>query len=110
MPTVNLLASLVSQGDDKPELSELFINVIPQYADRWEALGTILGLKDYEIAVISKDNASQSTEGCAAVLMKWLQSVDQPTWGKMDDATNLLRPFLTDAVSDDCPHFRGRLY
>jgi len=94
-------------GDDRPELGDLFINVIPQYAAHWEALGTILGLKDYEIAVIAKDYANRSTEGCTAMLMKWLQSVDQPTWGKLDDAVNLLRSSLTGAVTD--PHVRGRV-
>ena len=82
--------SLVLPGDDKPVLGDLYINVIPQCAAYWEALGAILGLKDYEIAVITKDNANRSTEGCTAMLMKWLQSVDQPTWGKLDDAVNLL--------------------
>ena len=83
--------SLVPSGCNRPELGDLFINVIPQYAAHWEALGAILGLKDYEIAVITKDNANRSTEaGCTAMLMKWLQSVDQPTWGKLDGAVNLL--------------------
>ena len=71
-------------------MRDLTINVIPQYAAHWEALGAILGLKDYEIAVISKDNSNQSTEGCTEMLRKWLQSVNQPTWGKLDDAVKLM--------------------
>ena len=99
--------SLVPPGDDRPGLGDLYINVIPQYAVRWEALGAILGLKDYEIAVISKDYANRgSIEGCTAMLMKWLQSCDRPTWGKLDNAINLLQPSLTGAVTDD----RGRLH
>ena len=99
--------SLVPPGDDRPGLGDLYINVIPQYAARWEALGAILGLKDYEIDNISKDYANRgSIEGCAAMLMKWLQSGDQPTWDKLDAAIDLLRPSLTGAVTDD----RGRLY
>jgi len=98
---------LFPPGNDRPHLNDLYINVIPQYAARWEALGAILGLKDYEIAVISKDFANRgSIEGCAAMFMKWLQSGDQPTWGKLDDAINLLKLSLTGAVTDD----RGRLY
>jgi len=99
--------SLAPPGDDRPGLGDLYINVIPQYAVRWEALGAILGLKDYEIAVISKDYANRgSIEGCTAMLMKWLQSCDRPTWGKLDNAINLLQPSLTGAVTDDL----GRLY
>jgi len=90
-----------SPGDDRPDLGGLFTNVIPQYAARWETLGAILGLKDYEIDVITKDYPNRSTEACTAMLMKWLQSVYQPTWGKMDDAINkLLRPRQPSAVPD----------
>ena len=102
--------SFIPPGNDRPELGDLFINVIPQHAARWEALGAVLGLKGYEIANISKDNANRSTEGCTAMLIKWLQSGDQPTWGKLDDAINLLRQSLTSAVSDECSHVRGRLH
>ena len=109
MKSVNVLVSFVPTGDDRPELGDLFVNVIPQYAAHWEAFSAILGLKDHEIAAISNDNANQSTEGCAAMLRKWLQSVDQPTWGKLDDAISLLRPSLTGAVTDDCPDVRGTL-
>ena len=107
---ISVSLSLVPPEDDIPGLGDLFINVIPQYAARWEALGAILGLKDYEIAVISKDYTNRSTEDCAAMLMKWLQKDLSATWGKLDDAINLLRPSLTGAVTDDCPHVRGRLY
>ena len=89
-----------SPGHDIPALGDLYINVIPQYAAHWEALGAILGLKDYEIAVISKDNPNRSTDGCATMLMKWLQSIYQPTWGKLDDAINLLRQSPTVSVCD----------
>ena len=94
--------SLFLPGDDIPELCDLYKNIIPQYAAYWEALGAFLGLKDYEIAVISRDYANRSTESCAAMLRKWLQKGDQPTWGKLDDAINLdLKPSLTSAVTKD---------
>ena len=89
-------------------MGDLYINVITQYAAHWEALGAFLGLKDYEIANISKDYANRgSIEGCAAMLMKWLQSGDQPTWGRLDDAIKLLRPLLFNAVSRDATDLRG---
>ena len=59
-----------SPGDNKPDMRDLTINVIQQYAAHWEALGAILGLKDYEIAIITKDYTNRSTEGCTAMLMK----------------------------------------
>ena len=107
---ISVSLSLVSLGDDRPDWRDLNISVIPKYAARWEVLGSILGLEEHDIDVISKDNANRSIEGCTAMMRKWLQSVDQPTWGKRDDAINLLRPSLSGAVTDDCPHVRGRLY
>ena len=98
--------SLVPPGDDRPGLGDLYINVIPQYAARWKALGAIVGLKDYEIDNISEDYANRSIEGCAAMLMKWLRKNPTASWGKLDDAINLLRPSLTGAVTAD----RGRLH
>jgi len=99
--------SLVPPGDDRPGLGDLYINVIPQYAARWEELAAILGLKYYEIDNISKDYANRgSIEGCAAMMMKWLRKDLTASWGKLDDAINLLRPSLTGAVTAD----RGRLH
>jgi len=82
--------SLVPPGDDRPDMRDLTINVIPQYAAHWEALGAILGLKDYEIAVISRNNANHGIEGCTEMMREWLRSVNQPTWGKLDEAVKLL--------------------
>ena len=92
--------SLFLPGDDIPELCDLHKYIVPQYAARWEALGAFLGLKSYEIDVISKDYANRSADGCAVMLRKWLQKVDQPTWGKLDDAINLLKPSSTSAVTN----------
>ena len=44
-------------GDNVPTMGELYTNVVDQYAAEWEQLGLKLGLEDYHIANISKDNA-----------------------------------------------------
>ena len=80
-----------SPGDAKPDWRDLNVSVIPKYAAHWENLGVFLGLEQYEIDVISKDNANHgAVEGCTEMMRKWLQSVEQPTWGKLDDAVKLL--------------------
>ena len=79
--------SLVSQGDDKPDWCDLNISVIPKFAAHWKTLGSILGLEEHDIDIISKDNANRSIEGCTEMVRKWLKCVYQPTWGKLDDAT-----------------------
>ena len=75
-------------GDNVPTMGELYTNVVHQYAAEWEQLGLKLGLEDYHIANISKDNAhnpDRSVTCCRTVLEKWLQIVPSPTWGKLDD-------------------------
>ena len=63
--------------------------------------------------IISQNNAfnpNRMQDCCIAMLQKWLNDIPSPTWGKLDDAINLLRASLTDEVTDDCLHFGGRLY
>ena len=74
-------------------MGQLYSNVLHQYAAQWEQLGLKLGLENYDILNISKDNAHnphQSVSCCKAMLEKWLQSVSSPTWGKLDDVINSL--------------------
>ena len=79
-------------GDAKPDWRDLTLSVIPKYAVCWETLGAILGLQEHEIAVISRNNAKLgAVEGCTEMMRKWLQSIEQPTWGKLDDAVKLLK-------------------
>ena len=84
---------IVIIGDDEPSLADLWSNVARQFAAQWEHLGLKLGLQDYDIANISKDNAhnpDHSVTCCKTVLQKWLQKVSSPTWGKLADVINTL--------------------
>jgi len=82
-------------------MGDLHLTVIPQYAAQWEKLGAFLGLKDYEIDVISKDNANRSPEGCEAMLKLWLRKGHLPTWGKLDDAINLIQKSIKLSIDGD---------
>jgi len=73
-------------GDDKPDWRDLLSNIVSQYAVHWEAIGAELGLEHYHIANISKDYHNRAEDGCAAMLMKWLEMGSSPTWGTLDDA------------------------
>ena len=91
---------------------DLYLSVVPRYAVHWERLGGVLGLEKHHLEIISQDNAynPKRTEACCiAMLQKWLDDIPSPTWGKLDDAINLLRPSLTGVVTDAYPHVRGRL-
>ena len=88
-------------------MRDLYNHVVHQFAAQWEDLGLKLGLQDYNIANISKDNAhnpDQSVTCCKTVLQKWLKKVPSPTWGKLDDAINslIIAPMSTD--------HKGRVY
>ena len=70
-------------------MRELHTNVVDKYASQWEQLGLKLGLRGYDIANISRDHVL-SISCCAAMLEKWLQVFQSPTWGKLDDVIKSL--------------------
>ena len=78
-------------GDDTPDWRDLCRNVVSQYAVDWEAIGAELGLEHYHIANISKDHHNRTEDGCAAMLMKWLQLGTSATWGTLDDAISKIK-------------------
>ena len=56
-------------------------------------MASLLELKDYQIANISKNNEHNPNRAVAcstAVLEKWLKEVPSPTWGKLEDSINKL--------------------
>jgi len=74
-------------------MTDLLSNVVAQYAAYWEKLASLLQLKDYHIANISRDNEHNPNRSVAcftAVLEKWLKEVPSPTWGKLDDSIQKL--------------------
>ena len=81
-------------GDDRPQLGDLLTNVVEQYAVHWEELGLKLGLKDYQLANISENNANRQSRRvetcCRDMLEKWLREISSPTWGKLDDVIKSL--------------------
>ena len=76
-------------GDDRPDIRDLNRHIVEQQAAQWERLGVELGLKDYHIANISKDNEhnpNRSVACCRAMLIQWLSETPSPTWGKLQNA------------------------
>ena len=77
-------------GNDTPQLTDLLTYIIEQYGVHWRKLGLKLGLKEYQLANISEDNANRKSRQaevcCREMLEKWLQEISTPTWGKLDDA------------------------
>ena len=72
----------------------MYSNTVFQYAANWERLGLTLGLNDYEIENISKNNAHnprRSETCCAQMLEDWLKKIFSSTWGKLDDAVTMIQ-------------------
>lgn len=85
-------------------MRELNRHVVEQQAAHWEVLGLELGLKDYQIANISKDNEhnpSRSVACCKAVLQKWLDMDSLATWDKLDNTIKKITQLATGPASSD---------
>ena len=70
-------------------MRDLNRHIVEQQATQWERLGLELGLQEYHIANISKDNEhnpNRSVTCCRAMLQKWLDNDPSATWGKLYDA------------------------
>ena len=89
-----------SAGNDKPDLRDLYSNVIHQHAAHWENLGALLGLNNYDIANISRDH-NRAVDACREMLMMWLKDIPSPTWGTLDDA-------IRSMMKASAPSSRGK--
>ena len=88
--------------------------IVEQQAAQWEKFGLELGLKDYHIVNISKDNEhnpNRSVTCCSEMLQKWLHIDPTATWGKLDDAVKIIKPSSTTSpVSTDKGGNHGYYY
>ena len=88
--------------NDRPDLRNLNTHVVQQQAIYWEKLGVELGLEDYHIANISKDNEhnpNRSVTCCDKMFQKWLEIDPEASWGKLDNAIKKIKLSTTDPVS-----------
>ena len=103
--------TLSHTGDDRPDMRDLNRYIAEQEAAQWERLGLELGLMDYHIVNISKDNPNRSVTCCREMLHKWLNIEPSATWGKLDDAIkNVKLPSTTAHVSIDKGGNHGYYY
>ena len=92
-------------------MKDLTKHIVEQQAAQWEKLGVELGLKDYHIASISKDNEhnpNRSVTCCTVMLQKWLDIDSSATWSKLDDAVKNIK--LSSATSIDTGGNHGYYY
>ena len=84
--------------------------IVEQQAAQWERLGLELGLKDYHIANISKDNEhnpNRSVTCCRVMLQKWLDMDPSASWSKLDDAVKKIKSLTTGSLSTVSSHSTG---
>ena len=86
-------------------------HVVEQQAAQWERLGVELGLRDYHIANISKDNEhnpNRSVTCSRVMLQKWLEIDPSATWATLDDAIKKIKlPSTTSPVFNDKAGMHG---
>ena len=57
----------------------------------WCKLGQKLGVEEFDLAVIEKDNPQNTQGALAAMLKKWLKITKDPTWREIVDALEAIK-------------------
>ena len=79
--------------NDKPQINELYQNVVPEFAVRWEELGLALGLEKSRLNIILSDNRynPDRTVGCCQKMLAcWLEVDPSATWSRLEEAVTQL--------------------
>ena len=78
---------------DKPQINELYQNIVPEFAVRWEELGLALGLEKRKLNIVSSDNKynpHRAVECCQNMLACWLEVDPSATWSRLEEAITQL--------------------
>ena len=66
-----------------PLLKDLYEHITPQYATKWEVIGTLLGLPSGELKAIEAGWPTNVKWCCNQMLEKWLEVDPTASWGKL---------------------------
>ena len=83
----------LSSGSGKPEVSELYKDIVPKYATRWRDLGVQLKIPEHHLNTIAVDNynhPSCSEQCCKKMLQKWMEITPKPTLNSLKMAVGNL--------------------
>ena len=86
---LKIVSDNAAKGESRPQLAELYSDVVPKYASDWEDIGIKLGLKKHDLDNISTNNAynpDRTVECCKKMLNKWLETDTSATWDKLRNA------------------------
>lgn len=89
----NFFSAITAKKDTRPQLVDLYSEVVPKYATNWDDLGIKLGLEKHHIDTISQNNAynpNRLPECCKAMLNKWLEIDCSATWDKIRNAISTI--------------------
>ena len=79
---------LLSVGYKRPIVSDMYKYVVPEYAQNWRYLGTLLGFKHVEMEFIFNDFHNDSEECCRLLLLRWLNKNPDASWDQLFSAIN----------------------
>ena len=86
-----------------PELSELYRDIVPQYAAKWRDLGVQLKIpvnRLDSIAVNHTNHPQYSEQCCKAVLQKWMEITPNPRWTVLQKAIDGLSGLSIEGSSE----------
>ena len=79
-----------------PSLRDLYEYITPQYAAKWDVIGTLLDLPSGELKAIEAGYPTNVQWCCNQMLEKWLKVDPTASWGKLFTAIE------SPAVSSGC--------
>lgn len=71
--------------NDAPLLKDLYEHVTPQYTAVWRVIGTLLDLRNEELAAIEAEYPTNFSRCCNKMLEKWLEVDNEASWNKICD-------------------------
>ena len=76
----------------RPELSDVYKYVVPEYAHKWRYLGALLKFQQAELDVIFCDCRNDAEKCCESLLFNWLERNPDATWEQLLSAIDDLAP------------------
>lgn len=83
-------------GEDKPDVPNLRLTVVPRCAIYWRKIGTALGLEEHIMDIINANHPNEIEDRCIEMLKEWLKGGSSPTWGTLINAIDYVMPLHPD--------------
>ena len=93
-----LKCNIVTLGNERPKLKDLYKHVTPCYAAYWEDIGVYLDIEIGHLKVIKRDNPGDTSGCCKDLWKKWLEVDCDATWEKLFNAIDSAVPSTSTSM------------